>query len=111
MAELSDAQMAREESIARRLIIARLEGLRDRNYSVFASAVAMEEILSTPVDPDWWKEPWVGVMEKLTFIAAAALLGTLPPDASDDDVKRAAEQAIEAMNKRLAYLAPLTEEN
>lgn len=118
---MSDAYLARMETLARRLVVARIESTRDRSLGDTGATTALAELIADGRSPADAQEDLLEVIWFLTFFSAAGDIGKHLPDdfehpGTPEELDReqwlaACEKAIEEHQKRLLYLATLTEGN
>lgn len=96
MSAPTEAQLAHLEIIARRLVIGQLEGVRDREISIGATATALQDMLKDGDLEDILQVVWF-----LSFFAAAGMMG----EAVGDDDLDCIAAAIKANQVRINYLA------
>lgn len=92
----TEAQVARLEIIARRLVIGQLEHARDCEMSTEGTTAALQDLLKNGELDDILQVIWF-----LSFFAAAGML------ADNLNDQESVETAIEACRHRIGYLASI----
>jgi hypothetical protein len=98
----SEAQLARLETIARRLVIGQLEAARgDQEMSTEATTAALVDMLGGTAELD-------DILQVVWFLSFTAAAGVLAESSGSDDQARITS-AIETTRRRINYLARLTQ--